>query len=291
MENYDLSLATKPFDSFIEDLSTWYLRRSRDRLKDNDIQSKETLYFVLKVTAQIFAPFMPFIAEDVWKKLRFESDPISVHLTDFFDGIDIEKIDMEVIKEMHEARELVTLGLQARQKAGIPVRQPLNKITITDEKLSDEYIEILKDELNIKNVEFISGEAKSNNIGSPDVSKEAFREQKVELDTYITEELKQEGNYRELVRAIQDMRKKMGLNPTDIVTLSVETSVEGQEIINKFKDELLKIVGAKSLQIKETDGEEVKISDLLFKVKIEIITNGLFIKIIKILNQLLEYYN
>ncbi len=269
MENYDLSLATKPFDSFIEDLSTWYLRRSRDRLKDNDIQSKETLYFVLKVTAQIFAPFMPFIAEDVWKKLRFESDPISVHLTDFFDGIDIEKIDMEVIKEMHEARELVTLGLQARQKAGIPVRQPLNKITITDEKLSDEYIEILKDELNIKNVEFISGEAKSNNIGSPDVSKEAFREQKVELDTYITEELKQEGNYRELVRAIQDMRKKMGLNPTDIVTLSVETSVEGQEIINKFKDELLKIVGAKSLQIKETDGEEVKISDLLFKVKIE----------------------
>jgi len=114
--------------------------------------------------------------------------------------------------------------------------------------------EILKDELNIKNIEFISGE-----------------EQKVELDIYITEVLKQEGNYRELIRAVQDMRKKAGLNPNDVISLNISVGVEGQEIINKFKTDLLKSVGAKNLEIKENEGVEVKIDEIIFKIITDIL--------------------
>ena len=258
MEKYDLAEATKPFDLFIEDLSTWYLRRSRERLKEGNKDANNTLYFVIKATVQLFAPFMPFIAEEIWKKIKLPSDTISVHLTDFFLDIKIENINTKIIDEMKEVREVVTLGLQARQKAGIPVRQPLNKLTIAEYDFASseygmEYFSIIKEELNIKNLY-------SN--------KDLVLEQKVELDTHITEELKQEGNYRELIRAIQDMRKKKGLSPNDIVSLSIATSVDGQEIINKFKVELLKTVGAKDLSIKENDGEEIKIGDLTFIINL-----------------------
>lgn len=251
MKSYDLAQATKPFELFIEDLSTWYLRRSRDRLKENDAESKQTLYFVLKVTVQLFAPFMPFIADDIWQKIRFESDPVSVHLTDFFDGIKIDSIDTKIINEMQEVREVVTLGLQARQKAGIPVRQPLGELVVTNYKLPKEYEEIVKDELNIKEIKILDGE-----------------EKKVEIDTDITPELRTEGQYRELVRAIQDMRKKAGLNPSDIVNIIISTSKEGEGLINKFKNELLKAVGSNEIKIKENNGTEVKIDDLIFVISI-----------------------
>ncbi|MFA6514898.1 MAG: class I tRNA ligase family protein [Candidatus Paceibacterota bacterium] len=251
MEAYDLAQATKPFEVFIEDLSTWYLRRSRDRLKDGNEDAKHTLYFVLKVTVQLFAPFMPFIAEEIWKKIRFSSDPISVHLTDFFLDITIDNINTKVIDEMKKAREIVSLGLQARQKSGIPVRQPLRELIITNYELPTEYEEIIKDELNVKNLKYDKGD-----------------EKKVELDLNLTEELKQEGNYRELVRAIQDIRKKNGLNPNDIITLVIETSVEGQELINQFKDEFLKTVNVREIKIKENNGQEIKIDSLVFIVNL-----------------------
>jgi isoleucyl-tRNA synthetase len=258
MEIYDLSLATKPFELFVEDLSTWYLRRSRDRLKDGDEQAKQTLFFVLKETIQLFAPFMPFMAEDTWQKLRFKTDPESVHLTNFFLDIDIKDIDMEVIKEMQKARDVVTLGLQARQKAGIAVRQPLKELRIKNYEparkqggLGIEYQEIIKDELNVKEIKFIEGEELS-----------------VEIDTHITEELKTEGQYRELLRAIQDIRKKDGLNPMDLVELNIETNILGQELINKFKEDLMKTVGAKELNFRENDGAEIKINDFVFKVNL-----------------------
>lgn len=261
MEIYDISQATRPFDLFVDDLSTWYLRRSRERIKEEASkpasaqgygEARQTLYFVLKNTIQLFAPFMPFLAEDVWQKLKLNSDPTSVHLTNFFLDIKTEKIDLEILEEMQKVRDIVTLGLQLRQKAGIPVRQPLNQLRITNYELSIEYQEILKDELNVKEVEFIKGD-----------------EQKVEIDTHITEELKKEGQYRELVRAIQDIRKNNGLNPSDVVTLVIRTNIEGQELINKFKAELIKAVSAKEIQIKENTGNEIKIGEIIFQITIE----------------------
>lgn len=252
LEVYKLLEPVRGMRDFMDDLSTWYVRRSRERLKDGDIEAKATLYYVLKTLVKIMAPFAPFASEDIWQKLKNDKDLESIHLVDwpvFAQGYD--EASQKVVSDMKEVREIVTLGLQARQKVGIPVRQPLKELIITNYELRKEYEEIVKDELNVKEIKIMEGE-----------------EKKVELDTNITEELKQEGNYRELVRAIQDMRKKMGLNPNDIINLEISTSKEGEDLLNKFKTDLLKAVGANGTKIKENNGVEVKISELVFIVNV-----------------------
>jgi len=258
LDDYKLLEPVRAIREFIDDLSTWYLRRSRERIKNGDKEAKMTLYYVLKNLVKLMAPFTPFASEDIWQKLKTDKDEESIHLTSWFEVKETDKHSKNIIKEMKEVREVVTLGLQARQKAGIPVRQPLKELRITnlsDDKvgyeLKKEYFEIIKDELNVKEIKIIKGE-----------------EKKVEIDTNLTEELKQEGNYRELVRAIQDIRKKNGLNPNDVVSLEISTSSLGQELINKFKNELLKAVGAKDIQIKDISGEKIKISDLEFVINV-----------------------
>jgi isoleucyl-tRNA synthetase len=253
LDDYKLLEPVRAIREFIDDLSTWYLRRSRDRVKDGEMEAKETLYYVFKTLAKLMAPFAPFTAEDIWQKLKNENDEESIHLTVWPKQVEISKDKVEsIIKEMQEVREIVTLGLQLRQKAGIPVRQPLKELIVNNYKLKIEYKEILKDELNVKEIKSIEEGDK-----------------KVELDTEITEELKKEGQYRELLRVIQDIRKKNGLNPNDAITLIIETGVEEQELINKFKIELMKAVSAKEIQIKENDGQEIKIDEFVFKIIIE----------------------
>ncbi|MFA7315374.1 MAG: DUF5915 domain-containing protein, partial [Candidatus Paceibacterota bacterium] len=134
-------------------------------------------------------------------------------------------------------------------KAGIKVRQPLQSLKVKSLKLEEAYIEILKDELNVK-----------------EIVEDTTLEQEVLLDIHITAELRREGQYRELVRAIQDMRKKAGLNPSDTIVLSIETDTEGQGIVNTFKDDLLKTVGASELQFTQNEGTEIKIDELVFRV-------------------------
>lgn len=267
MEKYDMALATKPIELFIEDLSTWYLRRSRERIKEGNKEARQTLYYVLKTLAKIMAPFVPFAAEDIWLKLQNDprqggasNDAESVHLTEWpkvsktvFDrlfGFSTKK--SSVIEEMKKVREIVTLGLQARQKAGIPVRQPLNELKVKSLKLSGEYLDLIKDEMNVKNI----FEDKKNGG-------------EVELDTEITPELKEEGNYRELVRAIQDMRKKIGLTPSDMIKLSVETNDIGKKLIQKFEIEIKKTVLASEIKLEPNNGESVKINEIEFKIKIK----------------------
>lgn len=251
LDNYKLLEPVRAIRDFIDDLSTWYLRRSRERIKNGDKEAKETLYYVLKTLIKLMAPFTPFASEDIWQKLKTEKDEESVHLIEWPKG---GNIDLKILEEMEAVREIVTLGLQARQKAGIPVRQPLNKIDLPD-GFSSKYVNIIKEELNIRNVAcHMKAETGIFNIN---------------LDYHVTEELKKEGQYRELLRAIQDIRKKNGLNPNDIVTLIIDTNVDGQEFINTFKTELMKAVGVKEIKIKENDGGEIKIDELIFKVIIE----------------------
>ena len=258
MDNYTLLEPVRAIREFIDDLSTWYLRRSRDRIKDGDVNAKQTLYFVLKTLAKLMAPFTPFASEDIWLKLKNESDLESVHLTSW--PVSMSDMDnKKIIKEMEEVREVVTQGLQARQKAGIPVRQPLNKLIINQYNFTAgennvNYLEIIQDELNIKEISYKKESDSENKI--------------VILDTHITEELQAEGQYRELVRAIQDIRKKNGLNPNDLVTLVVSTNIDGQELINKFKSELMKTISAKEIEIKEIEGTEIKIGEFVFVVSL-----------------------
>ncbi len=249
MNAYDMTDATRPIDLFVDDLSTWYLRRSRDRIKDGDSEARQTLYFVLKTFAKTIAPFMPFGAEEVWQRLRNADESISVHLVEWHK---YENTNTDVIEKMSDTRKIVSFGLEARQKVNIKVRQPLNTLKAKAGELEEIYSELIKDEVNVKNVVF------GEKIDS-----------EVELDTEITPLLKEEGDYREFVRGIQDTRKEMGLQPSDMVTLFVDTNEEGQNLINKFKDEFMKVAGILDLKFGDYDGKEIKVDTLVFKIKIE----------------------
>lgn len=257
MELYDMAEATRPLDLFVDDLSTWYLRRSRDRLKDGDKEAKQTLYVVLKTISKILAPFAPFTAEDVWQKLKNEKDEMSVHLATWPEA---GKTNEEVVKNMQLVRDICTAGNAERKKLNIPVRQPLLKIT-TKQKVEETYAQLIQDELNVKEV-----------VTNSELSTE------VELDTNITPELKKEGDYRELVRAVQDLRKKMELTPSDRVSLAI--SKEGEELLKDFMQDFQKTVQADSVSFDATDGDlpampeqawqagEVKVGEQNFIVKI-----------------------
>ena len=121
-----------------------------------------------------------------------------------------------------------------------------------DKKYIKEYSELIKDELNVKEV------VQEKNI-----------EGEVELDIQITQELKEEGYYRELARALQDMRKKIGLTPSDVVILTLETDDVGKELIEKFETDMKKTVMVSKIEFEKNNGEEIKIDSFIFKVKIE----------------------
>ena len=257
LDSYKLLEPTRALRDFIGDLSTWYLRRSRERIKEGEKDAKRTLYYVLKTLAKLMAPFAPFTAEDIWIKLRNENDRESVHLTEWpkmskslFDIFGSNK--SKVLENMDIVRNIVKRGLEARQRYKIQVRQPLAKLETKNYKLSNEYKSLIKDELNIE--EIIETEQTDDNVL---------------LFTTITPELKAKGEYRELARALQDMRRKMGLTPSDVVMLIFETDDAGRKLIQKFEIDIKKVVLASKIEFRNNNGDEIKIDKLIFKIKIE----------------------
>jgi isoleucyl-tRNA synthetase len=251
MEKYELDRATRPIDGFVDDLSTWYLRRSRDRFKGDDVADREnalaTLRYVIKTLAKLMAPFMSFIAEELYQKVKDATDPESVHLDSW---PEIVAVDEKVLADMAETRKIVSLGLELRAASGIKVRQPLSELKLKTKSLGEEYLPLIADELNVKKV-----------------SVENNQDEEVALDTNITPELKAEGTLRELVRNLQDMRKKKGLNPQDKVLLKVSTDSTGTEFLKKFEAELKKSAGLSALNFEEdVAGPEIALEDLKFKV-------------------------
>ncbi len=251
LDEYKLLNPVREMQKFIDDLSTWYLRRSRDRLKNGDKDAKKTLYFILRNLTQIMAPLAPFSTEDIWQKLKLSDDTESVHLSSWPEFSKLGKKENKLLADMEVTREICRVANSLRQKANIPVRQPLSLLKIKKSDLGEEYLEIIKDEINVKEIKIDSS-----------------MQIEVNLETHISLELRGEGQYRELVRAIQDMRKEKGLNPSDVITLEVKTGTEGQELINKFKDELAKTINAKEIKICDTSGTDIKIGDIEFEIKI-----------------------
>ncbi|MFA6257061.1 MAG: class I tRNA ligase family protein [Candidatus Paceibacterota bacterium] len=259
MDSYKLLEPVRAIRDFIGDLSTWYLRRSRERIKDGDNDAKRTLYYVLKTLSKLLAPFAPFAAEDIWQRLRIAGDKESVHLESWPTKNIIGQIKVvfekgkvrKIILDMKTVRNIVSAGLKARQLENLPVKQPLTKIKIKI-TLPQKFQHIIAEELNIKKVE------EDKNM-APDL----------ELDTELTAELKEEGNYRELVRALQELRKKTGLTPSDTVKLIIDTNTAGQELVGKFETDLKKTVLASEIKFAHNDGEEIKINNLIFRAKVE----------------------
>lgn len=245
LEQYDVISATSAIELLINDLSNWYIRRSRKRFwKSEDDKDKkqayQTLYWVLKNISLILAPFMPMTAEIIYDVLKQNKDPISVHLNNW-PSFDKDNRNQKVIDDMSQVRKIVEIGHNLREEAKIRVRQPLGKMSITIKSLSDELINLIKEELNIK--ELILG-AKKNM-----------------LDIDINLELEKEGLAREIIRSVQALRKNQGLEVSDRIKLYynssdnvitetfndfanyIKTEVLATEIISSSKkaDELVKI--------------------------------------------------
>src|SRR3989339_636429 len=229
-ENYRIDMATRPFVDFIGDFSVWYLRRSRDRFKEQDGDKKDalaTLRYVLHTISRVMAPSMPFFAEYIFQKTREIDEPESVHLASWPDLVKKPLFGSDILTKMSETRSIVNLALAERIALGIKVKQPLSLLKIRNSKSEirndDELLNLIKDEVNVKEIIF------TDKIGK-----------EVELDANITEELREEGILREVIRAVQAERKAQKLIPQDKISVRILAPEKEKLIIEKNKEFLLK---------------------------------------------------
>jgi len=266
MEAYELNKAARLFPEFIDNLSNWYVRRSRKRFwkSENDAdksEAYETLHRVLTELAKLMAPFTPFVAEEIYKNITPtspQSSPrageeavVSVHLADF-PVADEKLIDEELNQKMQLTRRFVKMGLAARSRVGIKVRQPLRELKV-NEDVGGEMGELIKDEVNVKRVSFAGGIA-----DDPGFVREEEINWEIGLDTAITDDLRLEGEARELVRRIQELRKKAGFEVDNRIKLRYQG---GLDIFQKFGD----LIGKETLADEMSEGEskEADISELV----------------------------
>lgn len=258
LESYDLMTPTRAIRDFIGDFSQWYIRRSRDRFKNGDEDAEyasATTRYVLTELSKLIAPFAPFMAEHVYRSIGGEKE--SVHLESWPEEGEVDK---EVLEKMKRTRNIISNVFEARDKVNIKVRQPLQKLRVNGERLEEEYIEEIKQEANVKEVNFDMKVEIADKLGVTD---------KVELDTVITPELKAEGQMREIVREIQKLRKKEGLDPADSIVLTVKTDDEGKGVIEKFKEEITQTAGIEKLSYGEVEGEHFDADGVEFSFEIE----------------------
>jgi len=242
LDNYVFLEPTRAIRDFVADLSQWYLRRSRDRFKGDGVDDKQsalaTTKYVLLTLAKVMAPFTPFFAEHLYQEAGGYLE--SVHLeswpkADKINGKMNKTPSEQLLKDMETVRLLSSKGLEARTIAKMNVRQPLQRLKVKGLSLnilvdgkSSQLIELIKDEVNVR-----------------EVVQDSSIEKDVELDLNITPELKEQGELRELLRKIQDMRKEKGLSVGDKVGLVA--SADLKQLVAKYEDEIKKSAGISSI--------------------------------------------
>ncbi|MBI1908392.1 isoleucine--tRNA ligase [Candidatus Uhrbacteria bacterium] len=211
LEAYDLSDAARSLQAFVTDLSTWYVRRSRDRMKTEGPDRAEalaTLRTVLVEFSKMLAPFMPFLAESIFLSLT-DRQPLaklppgnSVHLMAWPKA---EAVDEDALTKMGEARAIVSRAMEIREQSGRAVKQALGGMTITvpSGAIGDEELAVILDEVNVKQATVEKGDLA------------------VELDLTLTPELIREGMTREVIRRVNGMRKEAGLTISDRIDLRI----------------------------------------------------------------------
>lgn len=301
LDEYDLTKGLDPLVRFIDSLTNWYIRRSRRRFwkTENDGDKDEayqTLYIVLVEVCKLLAPFAPFITEAMYHNLTGLE---SVHLSEWPE-VQAARIDADLNEEIDIARKIVALGHAARSQANIKVRQPLGTLEVAlpptlDAKSLSEQLEVIQEELNVKNIEFLESvegkvkvivkpngkllgpklgsavqdvirEAKAGNYtqldnGNFQVLDHELTPEEIEiayqsmdegeghhaveadagivviLDTAVTPELEREGYAREMIRAVQNLRKEADLNVADRITVGLQTDAEEvQKAIAEHQD-------------------------------------------------------
>ncbi len=202
MDAYNIPDAMSPILPFLDDASNWFVRRSRRRFwKSDELDDKndayKTLHYVLTQLSYVLAPFTPFLAEELYHNMTGDTE--SIHLKDW---PVVGQVNELVMNDMETVRDYVNQGLSIRAKAGLKVRQPLASVTVPSLGEAFDFTPILLDELNVKSVK---------------------KGEQVTLDEELTPELKREGMMREVIRHVQSIRKKSGLNVDDRIVLSLTT--------------------------------------------------------------------
>ncbi len=225
LDRYEIDEALRPIDLFIDDLSTWYVRRSRDRIKADETSkvTSATLRFVLYRLSHLLAPIMPFIAERLFMVVRSDTDAESVHLSKWPKAeTSMSASHAEIVSAMTTVRAATAQALLLRTEAGIKIRQPLASLTIPEAQgIHDQaLLDTIADEVNVKKIEL------SSSID------------KVVLDTIITNALRAEGVYRDMLRQVQDARKQAGLVPGQRARVTLPNSYD-KAVVDMFRKEFL----------------------------------------------------
>ena len=213
IEEYRVPVAVRAVEEFIDDLSRWYVRRSRDRISAGDKSALSTLYKVLLGFSKASAPVIPFMSENIYQMLRVFSagdTEESVHLENF-PGYDSDFIlsNQRLLEDMKRVRELVSYGLSIRSDRKISVRQPLASAVVSGiETLPHELSALVQDELNVKDIQYVTEVPAS-------YAPVSFNNINIGLDINITDELKYEGLSRDFIRKIQEMRKEARLKVSE----------------------------------------------------------------------------
>lgn len=275
MDVYNIPRALEGVLPFLDDASNWFVRRSRRRFWKSEngtdkLQAYQTLHYVLSYLALILAPFVPFLAEELWSKMVNDG---SVHLKDWPEA---GEIDEEILSKMDATRMIISMGMMQRMKddefGKIKIRQPLPYVEIdSSANLDEAYNDMIKEELNVKEIKLIRGNIKSPLENGYHIILTANFSVTVRLNKVITPELRAEGLMREIIRHIQATRKKAGLNVDDRIELNFTSeNAEVLDAFKKFEQEISKEVLATKVEISEdeldftqtvkVEGSEVKIS-------------------------------
>jgi isoleucyl-tRNA synthetase len=235
---YEIVSAARLFEEFVDDLSNWYIRRSRGRFQKpkNEKEKEEAviiLNYVLIELVKLLAPFVPFFSEYIYQELpSYKGKEESVHLCDYPEANE-GLIDIELEKRMKDVRKIIGLALNKRAESGIKVRQPLPSLAIRKKSFKldqKELIDLIKEEVNVKEIIF-------------DDLKEEMK-----LDLNITPKLREEGIIREVLRHIKSMRKKAGYKPRHKILICYSGDKELNEILTRNKDFILKEVEAEKFE-------------------------------------------
>ncbi len=283
VENFNIHKATRAIEEFvIEDLSNWYIRRSRKRLwveeeNEDKLSCYSTLYDVFLTLSKLSAPFIPFLAEVIYQGIRHDDMEESVHLCDYPE-VNSSLIDEDMEKAMDVVREIADMGRAIRSRAGVKIRYPLGRaIVVCDENVEKEIsplMGLVKEEINVKSVEFSRDTAEcSKEIEKGDYLIEEGEKIKLIMDVRLTPELFAEGFSREIVRRIQSMRKELNLDIEDRINTQIAVDEEKIEPLSKWLDYIRGETRSENIDFTDQPGgdlvKEWKIGDTTVKIGIK----------------------
>lgn len=229
IKKHQTYLAAQAIDDFVQELSTWYLRRSRKRVGPAVTDKKDkdafyaTMHQVLVVLMRIIAPFVPYMSDKIYQNLQANERAESVHLTSW-PIVKKKDLSNEYSEKMAVVRQVVEKGHALRKEHKLKVRQPLQSVMykIEGERLEQELEHLILEELNVKVVNF------EKNTGELEVA----------LDLELTEALKKEGLAREFIRFAQQLRKELGCDFDDTITVYYQAESDVAEVVKEFEEEI-----------------------------------------------------